>query len=64
MKSLVKGIPVQVGLSEEEARDLDRLVAIQRRDRKTATIGRATVLRELGMDRVRELLAGAQRAAA
>lgn len=56
MKSLVKAKPVQVMLSEEELRDLDRLVAARKRGEKDATIGRATVIREIAMPKVRELL--------
>lgn len=64
MKSLVKAKPVQIMLSDEERRDLDRLVALRKRQEKDATIGRATVVRELAMPRVRELLAAAEKAAA
>lgn len=48
--------PVQVLLNDEELRDLDKLVKAERRRRQDSTLGRATLLRELGMVRVREQL--------
>lgn len=56
MKSPLKQNPVQVLLSDEELELLDRLVGRTIQERQDATIGRGTLLRELGMVRVRELL--------
>lgn len=64
MKSLVKARPVHVLLDEDDVKDLDRLVGREVKRRRDATIGRATLLRELAMPRVRELLAEAQEAVA
>jgi len=61
VKSLVKAIPVQVMLSEEERRDLDRVVDLRKRQNKDARIGRGTVLRELALAQVREILAESDR---
>ncbi len=61
--TLLKERPVGVLLTKEDMEMLDRLVAIERERRKDLTVGRGTLLRELSMPRVRELV-GAQKAAA
>lgn len=67
MKSVVKAPlakdkSVNVLLTREEVELVDRLVESERERRKDLTIGRGTVLRELSMPRVRELVG--QKAAA
>lgn len=67
MKPVVKDThlkekPVGVLLTKEDLELLDQLVASERERRKDPTIGRGTVLRELSMPRVRELVG--QKAAA
>lgn len=54
---------VLVALSDRDFADLTRAAAIQSNARGEQ-VGRATLLRELGMPRVRELLASADQAAA
>lgn len=63
MKGLVKQHPVKVLLDGQDERDLARAVKLERERRKDATVGAGTLLRELAMPRIRELLAAEQAAA-
>lgn len=57
VKSFVKETKVQVGLNEQDTKDLDKAVLMEQRRLKDPNIGRATLLREFAMPRVRELVA-------
>lgn len=56
MKSLVKDKPVNVLLNDEDDRLLGRAAIVESR-RRGEKVGKATLLRELAMPRIRELLA-------
>lgn len=60
MKALVKHNAVSVVLSDEEDRDLARVVEFEKRRRKDIRFGKATLLREIVMPRIREMLAAQQ----
>lgn len=60
MRRVVKNHRVQVSLNATDAADLGRLVKIETQ-RRGELIGEATLLRELAMPRVRELLGDADR---
>jgi hypothetical protein len=53
----VKEAPFKVKLSNDERRDLLKLVALEKDLRQDAQLGGATLLREYAMPRVRERLA-------
>lgn len=57
VKSLLKETLIQVGFDEKDARDLDKLVELERRERRDLTIGRATLIREHAMPSIRKRLA-------
>jgi len=63
MKAIVKKHAVQVRLSDQDAADLARAARIEARKRGEL-VGDATLLRELAMPRVREILAAAESVAA
>jgi hypothetical protein len=63
MKTLVKSKKYHVRVTGQEAEDLEKAVRLERRRRGDATVGAATLLRELAMPKVRELLAQAAQAA-
>jgi hypothetical protein len=54
---MLKRNPNQVMLDDEEQDELDELVKLERLDQRDIRIGAGTVLRELGMPRVRTRLA-------
>lgn len=64
MKAHVKDFAVSVLFADEDERDLSRLVEIERRRRKNVRFGAATLVRELVMPKVREMLAEQSQAAA
>lgn len=57
VKSFVKETKVQVGLNEQDTRDLDKAVLMEQRRLKDSNVGRATLLREFAMPKIRELIA-------
>lgn len=61
MRAVVKKHQVQVRLSDQDAADLGR-AAKQETKRRGELVGEATLLRELAMPRVREILAAEQAA--
>jgi hypothetical protein len=63
MKRLLKDNPVQVLLSDEEDRALAKAVEIEAKRRKDVRFGKGTLLRELAMPRVLELIGAEQDAA-
>jgi hypothetical protein len=62
MKSLVKKAEFKVKLNREDAADLRRLMELESQ-RRREIVGGGTLLRELAMPRVRELLAASSVAA-
>ena len=62
VKALVKKHKIQVSLNSEDAEALQRLTKLETQ-RRRELVGEATLLRELAMPRVRELLAQAKAAA-
>lgn len=62
MKALVKKHKVQVSLNAEDAEALARAARLET-GRRREQVGEATLLRELAMPRIRELLQQAQKAA-
>lgn len=56
VKSFVKETKVQVGLNEQDTKDLDKAVLMEQRRRKDPNVGRATILRESAMPRIREII--------
>ncbi len=56
MKRLVKTKELKLRLSSQDAADLQKAARIESR-RRGEIVGESTLLRELGMPRVRELLA-------
>jgi hypothetical protein len=63
MRALVKKHAVQVRLSDRDAADLAKAARVETK-RRGEIVGDATLLRELAMPRVRELLTEAEKAAA
>lgn len=57
MKSLVKKQRLLVRLTEQDAADLERAARLESR-RRGELVGESTLLRELAMPRVREVLQG------
>jgi len=60
VKALVKTRKYHVRITGQEADDLEKAVRLERRRRGDPTVGGATLLRELAMPRVREILAATQ----
>lgn len=54
---MLKDNAVQVLLNDEDDRDLAKLVKLEAKRRQDATLGKATLLRELAMPLVRQRLA-------
>lgn len=63
VKGLVKTRTYQVRVSARDAEALEKAVRAERERRQDSTIGGATLLRELAMPKVREILANTQVAA-
>jgi hypothetical protein len=59
MKRLVKKKELKLRLTAQDAADLEKAARIESR-RRGEIVGESTLLRELGMPRVRELLADQQ----
>lgn len=53
---MLKRNPVQVSLNDDDDRDLNALVKLEREDRKDPTVGAGTLLREYSMPLVRKRL--------
>ncbi len=56
VKGLVKTRKYHVRLTNQEAEDLEKAARLERQRRGDPTVGGATLLRELAMPRVRDLL--------
>lgn len=56
MRSLVKKRPLFIRLTSQEAADVERAARIESR-RRGELVGRSTLVRELAMPRVREIVA-------
>jgi hypothetical protein len=64
VKGLVKTRKYHVRVTGQEAEDLERAARIERRRRGDPTVGGATLLRELSMPHVREIVAAGEKTAA